>query len=34
MVSPDGSRIGWIGAGRMGSELARRLCAAGHDVAV
>ena len=27
-------RIGWIGAGRMGAALARRLLAAGHDVAV
>jgi 3-hydroxyisobutyrate dehydrogenase-like beta-hydroxyacid dehydrogenase len=34
MVSPGESRIGWIGAGRMGAELVRRLCAAGHDVAV
>lgn len=28
------SRIGWIGTGRMGFELARRLLAAGYDVAV
>ncbi|HWD03436.1 MAG TPA: NAD(P)-dependent oxidoreductase [Amycolatopsis sp.] len=27
-------RIGWIGAGRMGFQLAARLLAAGHDVAV
>jgi 3-hydroxyisobutyrate dehydrogenase len=27
-------RLGWIGTGRMGSELAKRLLAAGHDVAV
>lgn len=26
--------IGWIGAGRMGAALARRLLAAGHDVAI
>ncbi|NLT07055.1 MAG: NAD(P)-dependent oxidoreductase [Solirubrobacterales bacterium] len=30
----DSLRIGWIGAGRMGSALAARLLAAGHDVAV
>jgi 3-hydroxyisobutyrate dehydrogenase-like beta-hydroxyacid dehydrogenase len=28
------ARVGWIGAGRMGSALIRRLLAAGHDVAV
>jgi 3-hydroxyisobutyrate dehydrogenase len=28
------ARIGWIGAGRMGAAMARRLLAAGHDVAV
>jgi 3-hydroxyisobutyrate dehydrogenase-like beta-hydroxyacid dehydrogenase len=27
-------RIGWVGAGRMGRPMARRLVAAGHDVAV
>lgn len=27
-------RIGWIGAGRMGFQLAKRLLAAGHDVTV
>ena len=26
--------VGWIGAGRMGFELAKRLLAAGYDVAV
>jgi 3-hydroxyisobutyrate dehydrogenase-like beta-hydroxyacid dehydrogenase len=26
--------IGWIGAGRMGAAMARRLLAAGHDVAI
>ncbi|GAA3437509.1 NAD(P)-dependent oxidoreductase [Kutzneria kofuensis] len=31
MASPS---IGWIGAGRMGAALVRRLCAAGYDVAV
>lgn len=31
---PVPGRIGWIGAGRMGSALVRRLLAAGHDVAV
>ena len=34
MVSPDGTRIGWIGAGRMGTALVERLLAAGYDVAV
>ncbi|MFC0440003.1 NAD(P)-dependent oxidoreductase [Kutzneria buriramensis] len=34
MASPGESGIGWIGAGRMGAELVRRLCAAGYDVAV
>jgi 3-hydroxyisobutyrate dehydrogenase len=28
------ARLGWIGAGRMGSAMAGRLLAAGHDVAV
>ena len=32
--SPDGFRLGWLGLGRMGSALARRLLAAGCDVAV
>jgi 3-hydroxyisobutyrate dehydrogenase len=32
--SPDGLRLGWLGLGRMGSALARRLLAAGCDVAV
>jgi len=30
----DNPRIGWIGTGRMGSALVRRLLGAGHDVAV
>ena len=30
----DGHSIGWIGAGRMGSQLVRRLLAGGCDVAV
>ncbi|GHJ38486.1 3-hydroxyisobutyrate dehydrogenase [Streptomyces sp. TS71-3] len=30
----DRPRIGWIGTGRMGYQLAARLLAAGHDVAV
>src|SRR5438270_11842019 len=34
-TAPDPApRIGWIGAGRMGFELARRRRRAGHDVAV
>lgn len=32
--SLNAPRIGWIGAGRMGAALARRLVDAGHDVAV
>ena len=34
MTKDNGSRIGWIGAGRMGAALATRLLEAGHDVAV
>jgi 3-hydroxyisobutyrate dehydrogenase-like beta-hydroxyacid dehydrogenase len=36
MVSPtpETTTIGWIGAGRMGAALVRRLLAAGYDVAV
>lgn len=30
----DKPRIGWIGAGRMGSQLATRLVDAGHDLAI
>ncbi|MFD1044743.1 NAD(P)-binding domain-containing protein [Kibdelosporangium lantanae] len=30
----DRPLIGWIGAGRMGAALARRLLDAGYDVAV
>lgn len=30
----DRPRIGWIGTGRMGFQLAARLLDAGHDVAV
>ncbi|MFE2044918.1 NAD(P)-dependent oxidoreductase [Streptomyces sp. NPDC059477] len=33
-VATDRPRIGWIGAGRMGYQLAARLLDAGHDVAV
>jgi 3-hydroxyisobutyrate dehydrogenase-like beta-hydroxyacid dehydrogenase len=33
-TATEKSRLGWIGTGRMGFELARRLLSAGHDVAV
>jgi 3-hydroxyisobutyrate dehydrogenase len=33
-TAQDRPRVGWIGIGRMGYELAARLLAAGHDVAV
>jgi 3-hydroxyisobutyrate dehydrogenase len=34
MSKQQGTRIGWVGTGRMGAALARRLLVAGHDVAV
>jgi 3-hydroxyisobutyrate dehydrogenase len=34
MPNDNRTRIGWIGTGRMGAALARRLLDAGHDVAV
>jgi 3-hydroxyisobutyrate dehydrogenase len=34
MTKGNGTRIGWIGTGRMGAALVRRLLDAGHDVAV
>jgi 3-hydroxyisobutyrate dehydrogenase-like beta-hydroxyacid dehydrogenase len=34
LSSAKGKKIGWIGAGRMGFEMARRLAKAGCDVAV
>jgi 3-hydroxyisobutyrate dehydrogenase len=34
MTKDNGTRIGWIGTGRMGAALVRRLLDAGHDVAV
>ncbi|MFK0289891.1 NAD(P)-dependent oxidoreductase [Streptomyces sp. NPDC090442] len=33
-VAQDRPRVGWIGTGRMGFQLAARLLEAGHDVAV
>lgn len=33
-IPADRPRIGWIGCGRMGAALARRLLRAGHDVTV
>ena len=34
MAQWERPRIGWIGAGRMGLQLATRLVDAGHDVAI
>jgi 3-hydroxyisobutyrate dehydrogenase len=34
MSKDNGTRIGWVGTGRMGAALARRLLEAGHDVSV
>jgi 3-hydroxyisobutyrate dehydrogenase len=34
MSKENGMRIGWVGTGRMGAALARRLLVAGHDVSV
>ena len=34
MSNESGTRIGWVGTGRMGAALARRLLVAGHDVSV
>ncbi len=34
LAEPNGKRLGWIGAGRMGLALAERLLRSGHDVAV
>ena len=34
MSSAKGKKIGWIGAGRMGFEMARRLAKGGCDIAV
>jgi 3-hydroxyisobutyrate dehydrogenase-like beta-hydroxyacid dehydrogenase len=34
MGKQGGTTIGWVGTGRMGAALARRLLEAGHDVAV
>ena len=31
---PDEHRLGWLGTGRMGTEMARRLLAAGCDLTV
>ena len=33
-MSDSETRIGWIGCGRMGTAMARRLVLAGHDVSV
>ena len=33
-VTSDGQRLGWIGAGRMGAAMVRRLVDAGSDVAI
>jgi 3-hydroxyisobutyrate dehydrogenase len=34
MSKDNGTRIGWVGTGRMGAALAQRLLVAGHDVSV
>jgi 3-hydroxyisobutyrate dehydrogenase len=34
LTQADATRVGWIGAGRMGVALAERLLRSGHDVAV
>jgi 3-hydroxyisobutyrate dehydrogenase len=34
MSEPSNSQVGWLGTGRMGSMLVRRLLAAGNDVSV
>src|SRR5690348_1210587 len=34
MGKDNGTRIGWIGAGRMGTALAKRLLEAGHDLSI
>ena len=34
MTKDNWTRIGWVGTGRMGAALARRLLVAGHDVAL
>ena len=34
MDKENATRIGWVGTGRMGAALARRLLVAGHDVSV
>ena len=33
-ATPDRQKIGWIGAGRMGTPMAERLIKAGYDVAI
>jgi 3-hydroxyisobutyrate dehydrogenase len=33
-MSKNGQKIGWIGAGRMGTPMAERLLKAGHDVTI
>ena len=33
-MSKNGQKVGWIGAGRMGTPMAERLLKAGHDVSI
>src|ERR1041384_4078733 len=33
-MAKDAKKIGWIGAGRMGTPMAERLLKAGHDVTI
>lgn len=34
MTTPEAARLGWVGLGRMGSEMCKRLVEAGQDVSI